>query len=115
MRRSTGAIFFETRPATIITSAWRGLARKASAPKRATSQRGAVMAIISIAQQARPNVAGQRLDFRAQFTIQSRRVVRISGNAFTTFVSIPMCLVPPSAVPLEEALLPNIDEACKQD
>src|SRR5688572_1494898 len=115
MRRSTGAIFLETRPATIITSAWRGLARKASAPKRATSQRGAVIAIISIAQQARPNVAGQRLDFRAQFTIQSRRVVRISGNALTIFVSTPITYAPPSAVPLEQPLLPYIDEACKQD
>src|SRR5215207_6413235 len=120
MRRSTGAIFFETRPATIITSACRGLARKASAPNRATSLRGAVIAIISMAQQARPNVAGHRLDFRAQFTSQSSFVVMTSGSALTTLFSRPIASFSTYgsvgatsllAVPLENALLPNVDEA----
>ena len=58
MRRSTGAILLDTRPATIIRSAWRGEARNTSMPKRAMSWRGPPVAIISMAQQARPNVAG---------------------------------------------------------
>src|SRR5215472_10519599 len=66
MRRSTGAILTERRPATIIRSAWRGLARKTSAPKREMSQREALADIISIAQQARPNVAGQSELLRPQ-------------------------------------------------
>ena len=40
-------------------SAWRGEARKASAPKRAMSTREATIDIISIAQQARPKVHGK--------------------------------------------------------
>ena len=35
--RSTGAIFWLTRPATIIRSAWRGVAENRSIPKRAMS------------------------------------------------------------------------------
>src|ERR1051326_8933552 len=63
--RRTGAIFCETRPATIIRSAWRGEARNNSEPKRATSKRDALMAIISMAQHARPNVTGYSDDSRA--------------------------------------------------
>ena len=66
MRFSTGAIFSVTVPATIIRSDWRGLGRKTSAPKRAMSKRAAELAIISIAQQARPKVSGQIDDLRAQ-------------------------------------------------
>src|SRR5229473_6573060 len=57
--RMTGAILFETRPAIIIRSDWRGDGRNTSAPKRAMSNRDAPMDIISIAQQAKPNVIGQ--------------------------------------------------------
>jgi hypothetical protein len=57
--RSGAAILCETRPETIIRSAWRGEERKTSAPKRATSYLGETIAIISIAQQASPNVSGQ--------------------------------------------------------
>ncbi len=56
--RNTGAIFWLTRPATIMRSAWRGVAENRSMPKRAMSKRGPAVAIISIAQHARPNVAG---------------------------------------------------------
>src|SRR5438552_308308 len=66
--RRTGPILVETRPATIITSAWRGDGLNTSAPNRDTSKRDAAAAIISIAQQARPNVSGQRLLRRAQLT-----------------------------------------------
>ncbi len=65
MRLRTGAILSVTAPATIIRSDWRGLGRKTSAPKRAISKRDVEDAIISIAQQARPNVNGQIADFRA--------------------------------------------------
>src|SRR6266550_7363689 len=81
MRRKTGAIFRDTRPETIITSACRGLARKTSEPKRARSLRDDVAFIISIAQQAKPKVAGQREDLRAQLIKESSRVVKTSGRA----------------------------------
>src|SRR5919198_3716505 len=83
MRRSTGAIFRDSRPATIIRSDWRGEPRKTSAPKRAMSYRDALIAIISIAQHARPNVTGQIDDRRAQFVIFSTVVVStgISGKS----------------------------------
>ena len=64
--RITGAILFETRPAMIIRSDCRGDPRKTSAPNRAMSNREALMAIISIAQQARPKVIGQMEFLRAQ-------------------------------------------------
>lgn len=62
----TGPIFSVTVPATIIRSDCRGLGRKTSAPKRAMSNREVLEAIISIAQQASPNVMGQMADLRAQ-------------------------------------------------
>src|SRR6478735_363706 len=65
-RRTTGAILIETRPEMIIRSAWRGDARNASKPKRAMSMRGLTVAIISIAQHARPKVAGMNALPRAQ-------------------------------------------------
>src|ERR1700733_4541621 len=65
-RTPCGAIFLVTVPDTIIRSACRGDGRKTSAPKRAMSKRAVVEAIISMAQQARPNVSGQMADLRAQ-------------------------------------------------
>ena len=58
MRRMTGAILTDTRPDRISRSAWRGEARNASQPNRAMSTRAATIEIISIAQQASPNVSG---------------------------------------------------------
>src|SRR5260221_351796 len=58
-RTTWGAIFLVTVPATIIKSAWRGEGRNTSAPNRARSKRDMVVAIISMAQQARPNWRGQ--------------------------------------------------------
>src|SRR5580693_662507 len=69
--RMTGAILFETRPAIIIKSLCRGDGRKTSAPKRAISNREAPIDIISIAQQARPNVIGQIELLRIQLTAES--------------------------------------------
>src|ERR1044071_4383768 len=67
----TGAIFSVGVPATIIRSDCRGLGRKTPAPKRSRSNRDAPVAIISMAQQARPNVIGQRADLRAQLNTKS--------------------------------------------
>src|SRR5271157_5721191 len=69
--RITGAIFCDTRPAIIIRSDWRGDGRNTSAPNRAISKRDAPIDIISMAQQARPNVMGQMEFFRTQFTTLS--------------------------------------------
>src|SRR5579863_9962050 len=69
--RITGAIFCETRPAIIIRSDCRGEPRNTSAPKRAMSNRDALIDIISIAQQANPKVIGQIEFFRAQLTALS--------------------------------------------
>jgi hypothetical protein len=76
MRRRTGAILRDKRPATIIKSDCRGDPRKTSAPNRAMSYRDALIAIISIAQHARPKVTGQIEDRRAQLTILSTLVSR---------------------------------------
>src|SRR5450755_3881583 len=55
----------------IIRSDWRGEGRNTSAPNRAISKRDAPIDIISIAQQARPNVMGQIEFLRTQFTTLS--------------------------------------------
>src|SRR5512139_2049094 len=77
MRRTAGAIFLDSRPATIMRSAWRGEARKTSAPNREMSYRDAAIDIISIAQHARPSVTGQIEDRRAHCAILSTVVVKI--------------------------------------
>src|SRR5690349_9945741 len=77
--RITGAILLETRPAIIIRSDCRGDGRNTSAPKRAISKREAPIDIISIAQQAKPNVIGQMEFLRIQFTTLST-VVRTTPS-----------------------------------
>jgi hypothetical protein len=69
-----------TVPATIIRSACRGEARNTSAPNRAMSNRGTPAAIISMAQQARPNPIGHSDDFRAQLSTASRLVVMMLSS-----------------------------------
>src|SRR6266403_2811104 len=76
MRLSIGAILMVTVPETIMRSEWRGEAH-GTMPKRSTSKREAKVAIISIAQQARPKVTGQIDDLRAQLKIFSVEVVTI--------------------------------------
>src|SRR5437762_6450854 len=90
MRLSTGAIFRDTRPETIMTSAWRGEARNTSDPNRAKSLRPLVAFIISMAQHARPKVAGQSDDLRAQLINESRLVVNTSGSASAKTFSKPI-------------------------
>src|SRR5213075_2554760 len=92
MRRSTGAIFRETRPETIITSACRGDARNVSAPNRERSFREETVFIISIAQHARPKVAGHKLDLRAQLTTASSLTVTTSGSDSNKLFSNPMLI-----------------------
>src|SRR6185369_16608198 len=70
----TGSIFLVTVPAMIIQSDWRGEARKMM-PKRSRSLWEAPVAIISMAQQARPKVIGQMDDFLDQLTSASSDVV----------------------------------------
>ena len=72
--RITGAILFDTRPAMMIRSDCRGDPRNTSAPKRAMSNRDALIDIISMAQQAKPNDMGQIEFLRAQFTALSKVV-----------------------------------------
>src|SRR5262249_26455279 len=91
-----------TVPATIIRSAWRGVARKAPAPKRSMSKRDAPVAIISMAQQARPKVIGHMLDSRAQLIACSSVVVMAfsslpnpSNQPISQLLCIPEPLAPP--------------------
>src|SRR6188472_4187641 len=116
MRRSTGAILRERRPATIMRSDWRGEPRNTSAPKRAMSYRPQLIAIISIAQQARPKVTGQIADRRAHCTIFSTVVVRtgISNSAMLRALAaqsvVPRAGSPRAApAPVERAFAPHVD------
>src|SRR5665213_3657278 len=84
-RRITGAILFDTRPAMIIRSDWRGEPRMTSAPKREISKREPIIDIISIAQQARPKLMGQMAFLRPQLTTLPRVVITIdSPNSSTS-------------------------------
>src|SRR6187431_2508394 len=95
-RRIAGAIFRDSRPATIIRSDWRGEPRKTSAPKRAMSKREVLIAIISMAQHARPKVTGQIDERRAHCTIFVTVVVRtgISISDIYAFSSWPQSKTP---------------------
>src|SRR5204863_10030778 len=85
-KRRRGAIFTETVPATIIKSAWRGLERKTSDPKRERSWCDWAAAIISMAQQARPYPRGhtdlEPVQFLAHFNI-SARLVNCTGISWS--------------------------------
>src|SRR5690242_2534699 len=86
MRFSIGAILIVTVPDTIIKSECRGDAQ-GTIPNRSTSKREANVAIISIAQQASPNVTGQIDDLRAQLKILSVPVVTIQPPGMWWMVS----------------------------
>src|SRR5438874_9765672 len=93
IRRSGGAIFCDTRPETISRSDWRGDARKSSMPHRDRSYWPAPDDIISIAQQASPNVAGHIDCLRAQPTALSNVVRRTprSTSSSTSSGVLPRC------------------------
>jgi hypothetical protein len=64
-KRTRGPAIFVVRvPATIRTSAWRGLARNGNMPQRSMSFLEVAADIISMAQQARPDRRGHRLFMR---------------------------------------------------
>src|ERR1700693_5684644 len=88
----TGAIFRQTVPATIIRSDWRGDARNTPAPNRSRSYREETEAIISMAQQASPNVIGQRADFLDQ-------LMKLSIVVVNTLVSNCLSINPIRALP----------------
>src|SRR6516225_6746969 len=86
--RITGAILFETRPAIIIRSDCRGEPRNTSAPKRAISNREALIDIISIAQHAKPKLMGQIEFLRAQLTARSSVVNTMPSEAAAAALSV---------------------------
>src|SRR4051794_21044433 len=73
-------------------------------PKRARSYRPAPEAIISIAQQARPNVTGHSDDLRVQLTSFSTLVSRMPLGSFSASPISPA----PRSVPLEPAAPPDV-------
>src|SRR6476619_1649647 len=108
-----GAIFSTTVPATIIRSDCRGVPRKTSAPKRARSWRASMTAIISIAQQARPNCMGQIEERRAQLITESTVVVTtFSSNRLSIK---PMRALPRGSGPVQGLPLPAVDVPDDQD
>src|SRR5271170_5226438 len=73
----------------IIRSLWRGDPRNTSAPKREISKRDALIDIISIAQQAKPNAIGQIEFFRPQLiTLSSVVVITPARKAACSTVSL---------------------------
>src|SRR5215203_1824044 len=64
-------------PAIMITSAWRGVARVTSKPKREKSYLAEAVDIISMAQQLVPNTSGHSELLRAQLITSSSLLVRI--------------------------------------
>src|SRR5437899_544256 len=72
-------------------------------PNRARSYRAPPAAIISMAQHARPKVAGQKLALRVQLTSFSTVVSRIPEGSFS---SMPMWSQP--SIPVESAAPPHI-------
>src|SRR5690606_23367118 len=79
-------------------------------PKREMSKRGAPVAIISIAQHARPKVTGQSEPLRDRPAIFSTVVSRKPDGAAS---SIPM--VSPSSRPLEAAAAPLVQVGHRDD
>src|SRR5215467_14073164 len=94
----TGAILSVGVPATIIRSDCRGLGRNTPAPNLSMSKRDAPVAIISIAQHARPKVIGQSADFRAQLKTKSTVVVMMPLDD-STISSVFAIVLPPRARP----------------
>ncbi len=104
----TGAIFKVGVPATIIKSDWRGLGRNTPAPKRSMSKRDAPVAIISIAQQASPNVMGHSADFRAQLKTKSTVVV-MTPLEDSTVSCLSFAIESPKLLcPFQRALAPGV-------
>src|SRR5579862_461338 len=101
-----------------MRSLCRGVPRGIS-PKRSQSYRVAPVAIISIAQQARPKVMGQRLDLRAQLmTLSAVARTRLSPKRFwmspvISFIRASELVL--SAHPFEIALAPDVGQGHRKD
>src|SRR5215831_8089135 len=109
-----GAIFSTTVPATIIRSDCRGVPRKTSAPKRERSCRASMTAIISMAQQARPNCIGQIDERRAQLITESTVVVTtLSSNRLS--INPMRAALPCGSSPVQGLPLPAVDVPDDQD
>src|SRR5262249_62084511 len=101
----------------IIRSDCRGEPRNTSAPKRAMSNREALIDIISMAQQARPKDIGQMEFLRAQLMALSRVVrIRPSEAAERAWDSLSM-RANNSTGPLASGLadIPSFSHGCKPD
>src|SRR5262249_53468496 len=110
----------------MITSETRGVARGAI-PKRSRSARGPPVCIISIAQQASPNIMYQTDDFRVQLRRSSILVVSaISGAVLISEMDAPSRRPPRGLLargslrreplqPFEIALHPDVDEPDRED
>src|SRR5574340_293219 len=112
-----------TRPAQISRSAWRGLNRIASAPKRAMSYRLAPRAMTSIPQHAVANGSGHRDQRRAHFrglrssSTISRSRPTWNGGRVVTVLPGPRAsvIIPLTSAELERALAPGVHVADQQD
>src|SRR5262245_41477497 len=109
----------------MIRSETRGVARGAM-PKRSRSERGPPVCIISMAQQASPNIMYQTDDFRVQFRKSSTLVVSaISGAVLISDMTVPSrgparhrvgrTIDGQALQPLEVSLDPDVDEPHRQD
>src|SRR6185295_4391827 len=125
--RVRSAILSVSVPDTMIRSETRGVARGAM-PKRSRSERGPPVCIISMAQQASPNIMYQTDDLRVQLRKSSTVVVSaISGAELISdiggllggapgLVARRTALDHRSALqPLEVALYPHVDEPDGED
>src|SRR5919109_4356891 len=108
-----GAIFKVTVPATSMRSYCLGLGRKMPAPNRSISKRDAPVAIISMAQQARPNVIGHKADLRAQLKTKSTVVVMMFFSKRSSIHAGINAL--PVSRPIQGAFLNNPDVSDDQD
>src|SRR5579871_1218533 len=97
-----------------MRSAWRGEARIASEPKRARSTLEEAVCIISIAQQARPNCAGQTELPRPQPT-SLLTVVSSTPGMLSASSSSPTAAGPRRLVPFQTALAPDVRQRDEQD
>src|SRR5580704_9057802 len=96
----TGAIFWLSRPATIIRSACRGVLEARSMPNLARSCFGPPVWNSSMAQQARPKVAGHTERARAHPATFSTEVSRTPLGSFSS--------MPISLVPIQAAAPPHV-------
>src|SRR5438445_4200854 len=109
----------------MIRSETRGVARGAI-PKRSRSARGPPVCIISIAQQASPNIMYQTDDLRTQLRKSSTLVVSAISGAVLISDIVSSCGSPRRLAldrlvcrnafqPLQVALHPHVDEPDRQD